>query len=125
MFVTDVSWLSDNHIGGCGFYIFNGYKRIVIAGSSNLIDGTTLDAELKALEIGLNVVVDWILNIAVIFMDSVRVQQALMHSNTMTAWRLNQRIFNIRRMLNLNQVNIEVIPRDWNNLVDKVAAHGR
>lgn len=72
----------------------------------------------------MNVAIDRRINTSTIFTDNVGVQRDLINTNNMTAWWLNHRVSNIKRLLNIAQVNIEVILMEWNGLADKLAAHG-
>lgn len=103
-----------NHARECGFYISKSYKKIEIASSSNCSSNSSHEVELLALEFSLKVVVDRGIITTTVFTDSVGFQRALINTNNVTAWRLNT-----------DQVNIEVIPREWNTLADKFAMHGR
>lgn len=40
-------------------------------------------------------------------------------------WMEKQRILKFRRVMNLENINIAIIPRDWNALTDKLATQGR
>ena len=68
---------------------------------------------------------DWNLETGVAFTDCINVKKAIHQQNSDNTWRENQRLSSIKQTFDLNKLNVELIPKDWNCLSDKLAAHGR
>lgn len=122
---NDASWLPNSQIGGSGFYVVNAYNMIVVAGCSNLTEYSALEAKLTAVEHGLKAAAEEMINIAVIFTDCCSVKQIITHISSVDDGQLKRRLEIFRRSYNFNNLSIEVIPCEWNNLVDKLVVHGR
>ena len=122
---TDAAWASADQVGGCGFYILNSNKGIVVAGCSRIHAESLLEAEPVAIEVGLKIAAEWILKIEVVFTDCLEARKVLERNTSHNVWRTNNKIAKLRRGLNRSNTNVEVIPREWNELADELAAHGR
>ena len=84
----------------------------MVAGCSRIDVESPLEAELKAIHFGLKVVADWRLNIAVVFTDCIEAKKVLELSTNDNTWRTNSIITDLKRTYNLNNMNVEVIPRE-------------
>ena len=65
-------------------------------------------------------VVEWRVNIAIIFTDYNRAKQILAQDIQDNTWRINSQIAELKQNHNLTNINIEV-PYEWNILANKVA----
>ena len=59
------------------------------------------------------------------FIDCIWLKQVLELSDGDNLWGIHQRPSTLNQNYDLNCINLEVIPQDWNNLADKLAAQGR
>lgn len=123
--LTDASWFADTLSGRGGFYITKGFKRITVAGCSSNYNESAFEVEVSALEPGLKIATDWRINITVIFTDYLEIQNVWNLPENMSPEGMHKKIHNLKCLYDLHRAQIEVIPREGNDLADKLAAQGR
>lgn len=67
-----------------------------------------------------NIIIDYI------FYDCVKICRSLSQNHDMTNWRLEQETKNIINLMQgVGIKGVEIIPRTWNLMADRIAAHGK
>ena len=86
---------------------------------------SSLEVELKALEVRLSYARAWQIQIANIFTDCVAVAQAWNLNRSDNIWRLLNLTNNLKHIVEkMGNPKVEVIPRDWKFLADDLARKG-
>lgn len=112
-------------VRGSSFVITDAHKKIVVIGCIRIEDDSAIEVEQHAINIVLKVVAEWRMNITIIFTDCIRAKQVLQQDINDNAWRIDQQISDLKCTHDVNNINIDVIPRDWDILANKLAAQGR
>ena len=73
------------------------------------------------IQFGLKVAAEWALNIEVAFTDCLEAKKTLERTTNHYNRRIEEIASNIRRSFNLTNINVEIIPREWNTLADQLA----
>ena len=78
-----------------------------------------------AVQFGLKVAAEWALNIEIAFTDCLEAKKTLERSTNHYNRKIDKIASNIRRSFNLSNINVEIIPWEWNTLADQLATRGR
>lgn len=122
---TDANWPAATSTRGLGFAVINSHKCVLIAGCKRIDAESSLEAKMKALEMGIMLAVDWCLRIHTTFIDCLGIKIILNDGRGNNTWREIQTITRLKQILVLQNPEIAVIPRIWNTLADRLAVQGR
>lgn len=120
----DASWNANKLLGGAGFFIANTNNKILIVGSRRIVAESSLDVEDKALILGLNTTRDLNLWIKYICTDYVELMRSIHGRDSSHNQRIQPKQVEINRILQeLGEINVHIIPLEWNQLADHLAGH--
>lgn len=105
--------------------MLNNDNKISMVGASPILTVTSIEAESIAVDLGFKMAKIWNLNIAIIFIDCIDVQHLFTQTRLDVPNNLKLNFATIKHDQDLRYIAVEVIPRDWNHLADKLTAHGR
>lgn len=121
LFTDNAAWSSFDRPGGMGFLVMSADKRFVLAGLQQI-----MDSEIKAVEWALWILRQKNINFRGIFMDCAEAKHAILHPDAHCNWRILEIINNINQMMECAGIqSMDLIPREWNTMADKIAADGK
>ena len=124
---TYASWINKDNICGADFAVITSNFQIIFAGNCSLVVDSRLEAELKALEVGINCAKDQQIRVGNIFIGCAAIDQALNLICSDNMRRYTNQISSIKasHCRNGKSKRVEVISRDWNMLADTLARKRR
>lgn len=122
---TDASWESMDAPRGIGFVLIISEKRIFLVGCCHTWTELSVHAEALALKCALSMVEEKQLEIEHIFSDCIELLELIQGRNLIHNWCIGEDFQGIHRSLsNFNNAKMEVIPRDWNPVADRMVGQG-
>lgn len=111
-------------VGWIGFALISSNRDFILARCKRLVASSSLVAKLMALDISLDVLKYWCLNIHSIYTDCLNVKMAILSQDRPHIWRDSQIFQKIKDSLHNYGDIIAAIPRNWNSLADHLVAQG-
>lgn len=121
---TYASWTNVELPGGIEFIFVSTNKMIYLLGLIHVWTNSCIHAKPLALELALMVVDDRKIRVGHILMDYGEMAEAMIDDLDHHNWRISSSVINIKCLLNLYTLNVEVIPQDWTTFADCFAAKG-
>ena len=119
---TYASWINKDNICGADFAVITSNFQIILVGHCSLVADSSLEAELKALKVGISYARDRWIRIDNIFTNCATVGQALNLICSDNMWRHTNQLKSIKHLIGeVGNPKVEVILRDWNMLAHILA----
>ncbi|XP_039132528.1 uncharacterized protein LOC120269260 [Dioscorea cayenensis subsp. rotundata] len=118
------AWNSATGIGGLGFVLIDSNANVCCAGCVNCNFTSSVDMELKALNLALSYSMEARLRVSNVYISSVELWKALHLLENEVGWRHVHSFLHLRELLQLsNHPSVEVIPHQWNRIAAALAGH--